>query len=491
MKQFAPKFRSVCLQACVALSSLASLANGSKAPPREVPLLPITPTQFVVNPSTLRTMLLNNNIDIRATDLRVRQAKTNLNIARGDLLPSINLSMITSAAANPATMASSFQVLLPFLVPDKWLSYFQAKDLTRGMQETYFITQLNTFETAYKMYVTILGDQMLKDQLEIDAADWRRIEETTDLRGDLGLATDHDMRVATAQRALAEMRVAKTSKLLWDQKVALGELLLVDPDKIVLAPTELAPLPSETKTKEEFLALAVKDAPEYRQIDNKLKAKNKEKWSKILGFITGASTAATVANGKPDFGSVGNNVTANFNFGGSYFANIQQVNNGKDGIALDEEAVNSDFRKRVFTDIPELPFAKSHFSTANLAESKQRADFDEMLLKYNGGAGVTVTDVLQSRLNIQEATFERIGAQTELAIIRIGLHRLLRTDEFANIKGCAKLAIHKGDDPKRPALICEAEGTDQTVAELTGAALQSSSSGTSSSGETGSEKDSE
>lgn len=431
-----------------AICAQSIFANGSRPPVATQP--PPAPNRnvFVVNPTSLRKQLLDENMDVIMAALHVSQAKTQFNISRAGLLPSVNLSTILLSAAQPTFLLSSIEVMFPFLLPSKWFEMHKAKYQLEADKEAFHIVQLNVYANIWALYQTHLNDRDLWAQLMIDAEDWKTIEEKTAERFAWGLVTQHEMAMATAQRALAQLRAVKVKELLSDEVAQIRYALGLELSRpLQIEASQVAAFSQEAWSLEKTRAASLDASPEISQLAYLEKSAVSDKWARIFGFIIGASASQAAAPGeglRTSFDGFTGRGTANL--GLAQFPTIALAGKNIDSIHLRRIELNREVSRLVETVKNHAPDLESRLAFATEAEAAMRADFERILDSYKLGMGATLTDVLDARMGIQEATFEKIRATTDISLSRISLLRLMRLGEFSKVDGCHFPVM----DPRQP-----------------------------------------
>jgi len=418
--------------------TFSTFANGSR-PPQNPPQAPDNDRSvFKVNPDTLRLQLMDENMDIIHAAHRVATAKSQLNLARSNLFPSINLGTVLLSAGQPTFMLSSIEVLAPFLLPSKWFELRKAKFQIKADQSAYHVIQLSVYANVWSLYQTLLNDQKLLNQLLIDAEDWRLIEEKTAERFEWGLVTQQEMILAKSQRALAFLRAEKVKGLLVEEKAQLKNALGLGIGRSLFI--EESSIPTQTEenwSTEKLRDASLEKSPEIAQLYFLEQAGITDRWSRIFGFIVGAS-ASQSASGSGSVGTAFDGFTGRgvANFGLAQFPVISLASRNIESIQLRRKELGREIGKLSEVLLGHFPILHSRLALANEAETALRENFDRILENYQLGLGATLNDVLRARIGIQEATVERIRATTDLNLGRISLMRLLRKAEFSKVDGC-------------------------------------------------------
>jgi multidrug efflux system outer membrane protein len=431
------RFNRILLLAFIHASLSPAFANGSRPPPAPSPEPPNSST-FEVNPATLREQLMDENIDVLLAAHRVAVAKTQVNFARSSLLPTINLGTVLMAAGQPNFLLSSVEVMLPFLLPSKWFELKRDKLQLDADKEAFKLVQLNMMANTWSIYSAILTDQLLLDQMKIDADDWKMIEALTIERFEFGLADENEVALAQSQRALAFLRVEKLKVLLSDELALLRQALgLPIQRKMRIARSSLAELSQENWSVDRTLKASMTGSSELAQLEFLTSAAKADRWARIFGFIIGVSASQQAGAGSELRSSLSQfDAGGRMSFSANQFPNIQLASRNIESIEIRKEEVRREFTRLVEAVKEKLPSIKNQVLLAAEAEAAMRISFERTLERYQYGAGVSLIDVLRSRIGIQEATTEKVRAMNDLNLARISLSRILRVGEFAKINGC-------------------------------------------------------
>lgn len=123
---------------------------------------------------------------------RVYQAKEQINVARGSLLPSLNvwkLAKLITGIANPAGLVEMIPDIAPFIVPNNWFRLEQANVLYDSEKEAYRALWANEIMTARSLYLKVLMDQDLHDVVAKNSKDLAELLEIAKTKEQVGLIT--------------------------------------------------------------------------------------------------------------------------------------------------------------------------------------------------------------------------------------------------------------------------------------------------------------
>ncbi|MGZ6359831.1 MAG: TolC family protein, partial [Bdellovibrionota bacterium] len=185
------------------------------------------PRNVVVNPASLRTMLVRSNYGVLENLNLIHQAKDQVNIARGNLMPRLNLGAILSGiVTGPAFALQSVSILLPFLLPSNWANLHQSEDLLESQKIGYRLVELNNYASAYALYTTMQGDSAIRDVVVSEYNDFVTVRDyLINQQKFVGNVPQEDIDRADAQVNSAAANVSATDELLVSERAALREAL--------------------------------------------------------------------------------------------------------------------------------------------------------------------------------------------------------------------------------------------------------------------------
>ena len=276
-----------------------------------------------VNPASLRGMLLKNNMGILQQLNLVHQAKDQVMIARGNLLPKLNLgAIISGVASGPSFALSAVSFLLPFLLPSNWANLHQSEYLLEAQKVGYRLVGLNVFASAYTLYSAMLSDLAIRDVLAAEKEDLVTVRDWLEKqRRYLGNVSQVDVDRADSEVKLAEANISAMDELLIRERAALREMLALDLDaKIILEPHHTPGFPAEDLTIPQLAGKIQAVAPENLQISFLEKAAEEARWGKSFGFLSGAGLNVG-SSGSVSFSKLAG--SAQFSIGFDYVPGIQ------------------------------------------------------------------------------------------------------------------------------------------------------------------------
>ncbi|HWU42613.1 MAG TPA: TolC family protein, partial [Bdellovibrio sp.] len=364
-----------------------------------------TPTAPIkINADTLKTMLLEQNISLMIQLNKVYQAKEQIALHRAQLLPSINLG--TMISSGPSFALATVNMLLPFLLPSNWFDLKESQYLLNAQATSYYIAQLNTYSSAYAVYMTVVGDMDLRDVLYQQYLNYKDIEDQIQLAVDAGMMQPSDLLQAKAQTELAAIQVSQVEDLLQREKSSLREMLALPlTQDFVIEKNHLSSTTSETLPAQVLLDKATAKAPELNQLASMISAAKTAKWSKAFSFLSGSSLSSTRSNGAlSPISQIG---TVNLGFG--YFPSLKIADYNIDELQLQKKQVTLDQAQVIESTLGSLVQASKQYDLAAQAEANLDLVYQGELEKFRAGM-TDLLHVLSAGNNLTTALTNKVKA---------------------------------------------------------------------------------
>ena len=392
-----------------------------------------------LNPATLRSKILESNISILTELNQVHAAKDQINIARGNLLPSLNLSGLMTGSAT--FLLSGITALVPFFLPSNWLNISVQKAAFEAEKDSYWIMQLNTYSSALAMYYTMLADQKTHKIYSDEAEDLKNIYLTLKKKSEVLHTVSADvLNHAKSQYESAAVQASSSRELEVQELAAirsvLGESLATN---IVFDTSMMAASTWEDKNIQSAVDQAYAISPEHRQNLNLIESSRKARTSSLFSFLSSASLASSgsTSGSNPSSASFGNltprgSVNLGFATAPTYELNSKTIYANE----LRETALKESTTKILEAAMNSIVEAKKQVELSAKAEAEMLDVYDVKLQRYNLGLGVAFMTVLLARTQAVATSLQHVNAELDLNLQRVTMHRALLTDEFAQIKGC-------------------------------------------------------
>lgn len=127
-----------------------------------------------------------SNYKVYENALKVYQAKANIEKARADLLPRLNIWSIASIILDPLSIADRITDIAPFLVPANWFRIEENKLLYLAEKEGYRALWGNEVNVAKTIYKHVLYDQELYKQIALSIVELEKIHKIVKTRETFG-----------------------------------------------------------------------------------------------------------------------------------------------------------------------------------------------------------------------------------------------------------------------------------------------------------------
>ncbi len=385
----------------------------------------------IINPQTLKSMLLEQNVGLLIQLNNVYKAKTQVTISRTRLLPSVNLGTLVSSASSFGL--ASVSMLMPFLLPSNWLNLTQNQHLLNAQVKAYYISQLNTYSSAYSVYLTIVGDISVREVLYKQYQNYKDIEDLIAAAVDAGMMNQDQLLQARSQTQLSEILVSQLDTLIIEEKAAIREMLALPLTReIVFEINHVSASPSETLALPILLERANARSPELAQLNSLVLAANAAKWSTAFGFLTGASLSTVRINGGA-FGNIGQIGTVNLGF--SYFPQVKLADYNIDEIKLQKKQVALDQAQLLEVTIGSIKEASKQYELGISAEKNLQLFYDGEVEKFRAGM-TDLLHVLYAGKSLTVALTNKVSSQIHLDTLRVSLNRILLEDKFTQVAAC-------------------------------------------------------
>jgi outer membrane protein TolC len=406
------------------------------------------PANFVLNQQTLQNQLLNNNVDLLQALNSVHMAKDQVNIARAQLLPSLNLNGMLNFAGG-GVFLSSFDFLLPFLVPSNWHNYSAQKNLFQAEKISYHVIQNNTYGSALSVYFALVADRQLQSIYQQQYHDLMDVFEIHKKRNSVGLAPVSDVMEIQAQAQLAGVRASSLAALS-KQEIASVRSILSLPlqTNISLEYSNMDSSPWEYEGLQATANKANEVSLERAQIQYLIKAASAQKWSKVFSFINGISVGGRSSGAGIDAGFQNMQASGSMSLGFDQFPTYELNERRIYEIRLQDQSLQLENTRIVESTVNSLEEGRHQLELSTQAETEMAQVYQIRVKDYEQG-GTPWLDVILSRSRLVEAQVAKVRAQLDVNLQRAALHRALRTAQFARITGCSSSAnppIEKNTD---------------------------------------------
>lgn len=257
-----------------------------------------SPTAEIITLADVVKKVSTDNYLVLENAQRVYQAKESIAVARGNLLPSLNLWKIISMPLTIVGGLGAVEDIAPFLVPANWMRVEEQKLLHQAQKESYRALWANEVMTAKTLYMHLMLDVALLGQVEASRTTLKAVLELVMARERFGTVPPGTSRGVEARLLAIEEDVRALTVLISEEKSLLSYLMgFPSTVELVLMPI---PMPDFEGLKpldyREYEASVVSASPELQQYDQLLKVADLVKREIYFSFL-GVSTMSRGAGG--------------------------------------------------------------------------------------------------------------------------------------------------------------------------------------------------
>lgn len=398
---------------------------------------------MTLTPKTLTARLDDKNFQTLQAQIRMKKARLEVEAAKLRLLPSLNLGVLIGSIVNPTYLLSSVEYTLPFLIPQNWFNLTTSKRLQNAEVFAYDVTQLNLYASTYALVLSVQNDMVARSIAFENLRDAITLQDLVAQQVEAGMVNENDLNRARSLVAASEIRLDNLEELLLRE---LGQIRFVLdlPQDTELTFEGFEPVTHawEIDPNSYDLDALIEKTPEDQQLVEMIEAAKVNSYSKVFSFISGASArnTATGIGGSENasFAFSKAQATGLFHFGFDYFTNIALADTDIEMLRARRKELKAETDKTAVTLIKTAHFVMDRGVRAEQSEALIQSVFESDKDRYSRGE-VPLTQVIESLSGVREAALEKHRAATDLRLLRISLHRLTRSDIFANVTSCKNL----------------------------------------------------
>jgi multidrug efflux system outer membrane protein len=406
-----------------------------------------------------RTVLLEFN--------RVHAAKDQINVARGNLFPSVNLGAFATAATNPVFLLSQVEFLLPFLVPSKWFDFAESRHLYESERLALTLLKLNLYASTASMASTFATDSEVSDVYAREALDDTAIVAIAERHPEKFKSSDLDD--ARTAMHMARVHQAKTESLVVTEGAAVRSALNIPPHpglQVAFADVMLPPSEFEGGIPEKAAQWSLERAPELRQMQELLLASRARNWSKRFSFLTGFSVRDFVAPGTSvNFGTSEVYASSQVQFGFALFPAMRLAARDLERIIIQMRSLEGEIYRIAEVALGQIQLLEDRVRESEAATQSAERSYQSLLVRLIEGKE-DPSMVTSARSQWRDTEIEWLQARNELNLARITLHRLTLTSEFAKIDSCLPAPKGRQNREEREAGIREGRYCREEVVPL-------------------------
>jgi outer membrane protein TolC len=394
--------------------------------------------EVVLDDQNLAALLFDGNLAIHIATNRLHQAKAELNAARAELLPSLNLSALLLSAGQPQFAWAAVEAVVPFLIPGNWFGASQARDMFEAEKLALQIVEQNQYASAFSMISLWKNDLKLLAIMEEEFIEARSLRQRAQQAYDLGLITIDELNQAISVDQFAEISVAQVREMLSREEASLrkafglksGTALRATEDSFDVPGT-----PSEGQAVDELVGTAMKRSPESLQLVQIEEAARKGRWKAAFAFMGGIGLSKQAEKGKFTRSMENLSAAGGIQLSFGYFPALEISSRNIRELELRREEIRLEFQE-LFESI-QAGLASTQLQAARHAEREQtaRAQYENMKLKVELGLAEP-WQLLDAEGALRQARLDLLRSRTELALVRLSWQRTLQEGVFATLSPC-------------------------------------------------------
>jgi outer membrane protein TolC len=422
------KLKQVLLSA-VALSLIAGVPGGAGADDATPP----QPLQITAD--TLAALLIKNDGDVINEMTAVLKARDEVNMARSQLLPSLNLNLSLLLSANPTFFIQTATCLVPFIFPQKWFDLKAADKNYSAEVYALHITRLNAYATAWTLAARLASDeqtaQIMSDQQKrlADYVSGLQVQKT------LGLISDADVIRGQMSMTQGQTDLSKVQTIIIDERATMRKMLglPLTQDFVIALGQDAAPSVLESANDVQDLNPVLERAPERTQL-NLLLASMKDKvksaeWAFLVG-CSGSEGSVGTAPGTPNAFSLSSGIDVNIGYG--LFPSVSLAKRDVQDVINRQTQLKLELGRILESTLSELQVAQGQgdFATKSAAMGEQMYQ-DQLQLFQLGKA--SVKDILDALASVTQAKLQKVSSDAAVTGDRIALKRIGLEGQFLDV----------------------------------------------------------
>lgn len=368
----------------------------------------------------------NSNYKVYENALKVYQAKANIEKARADFLPNLNIWSLANIVLDPSSIFESITDVAPFLVPANWFRLQETQLLFLAEKEGYRALWGNEVNIVKALYLNVLLDQQLLSQIQLSIEELDRIHKiikTRELFGGVKPGTAREIEI----RLLGLREDAENLRLLlgleYDELTyALG--YKADED-IVLQPVPLPQIENlQPIQAREYEFRMLSFSPERRQFDHFFSVLNQIKKEIEYSFLGVSSISRGVAGGVFDSIPIPTGM-------GGRGASMKILNAQREIMRTQKIGVEETLKRQLRAVSNQYNSDLVNFNNFKRREQLARESRDSILRRARLGENIDVIELSESSRNLIMAETALLAVHYRVMNSTDRLQRLLFTGDYS------------------------------------------------------------
>jgi len=358
---------------------------------------------------------------------KIYQARENIQVARGNLLPKLNVWKALSIMVDPiGNFVGAIEDVAPFLVPANWFRFDQAKILLLAQREGYRALWANELMTAKALYYRTLLDQELLETVRIGIKELAHIYDVLKMYEDLGgakpgAARDVEIRILSLkedERSLMALLATERSSLSYILGMPAKTELQLDPIEM--------PIVSEKKPLDydDFEFRVLDTSPEARQYVHLLQVIGSIESEVRFSFLGSSTVSRGVHTGGFD------SLPLSQGAGLGTSASVRITKAEAQVLQLQKKGIEETLRRRL-----KLIVETYNLDLGNYASMKRRVELSEAALKQIEerialGEVISALDVIEASRNHMQSLIAFLPVRYRILAQEDHLNRLLFNGDY-------------------------------------------------------------
>lgn len=388
----------------------------------------------VVTIDDVSEKISSQNYHVLENALRVYQVKETIQVARGDLLPKLNLWKVVTVPLDPLMgMLGMIEDIAPFLVPANWFRVEEHKILYLATQEAYRALWANELMTAKSLYLKILFDLSLLEHVKKNKQQFEKIGAIAKSRetfGGLWQNVSRDIEV----KILALEEDERSLEVLISVELDSLSYLMGYPGSVTLTltPVDIPDFSNYTPLNYDDFEFRVLDSsPESREFDHLIQASDFIKKEAMFSFLGSSQMSRGVAGGVFD------NLPISKGLGFGTGPSLRIIRAQKNILRLQKKGIEETLQRQL-----KILIYNYNADLENYANLKKRvlltqAILDDLYRKLVLGEDIEIFDLVDASRNY---------IQADNAFFAVNYRLLVNEDKLSRL-------IFHGDYHKKPAVI--------------------------------------
>lgn len=368
------------------------------------------------------------NFSVLSNAERVYQAKDSIRIARGNLLPKLNLWRIVGAVFDPKGLFGLVEDIVPFLVPANWWRAKQAKLFAEAQREAYTALWANEVMTAKALFIHAELDQILLVLIERKIEELRELKTIARSREVLGGTPELLSKQIALQISSLQEDVRSLRYLVREELNSLGFALGLSANTVlILKPITMnGPDVFKSPSKEAFTTRVLTASPELRQFDSLIVAAKHARKEARFTFL-GVSTLS-----RGTMGGVFDSLPVSDGLGFGTAASVRVTKREKSILEIQRHAIEESLRRTTSMTLGSLDLDRESLVGASERKELAYSLKKDLESRLRLGDPVESSSLLSAIQGTVEAESSELSIRYRMLVAIDRMSRLAFEGDYAN-----------------------------------------------------------